>query len=143
MQAMARTADTDVIGLVRSAAKGDQVAFARIVSAYHDDMRRICAFVARDHDIAEDACQVAWSIAWRKLGTIREPARLRPWLMRVAVNEARKQLNQRGRRAEVEWLAARGSTPREVDPETGIDALDLRAALDHLSADDRALLAMR
>ena len=140
---MTRTADADVIGLVRSAAKGDEVAFARIVDAYHDDMRRICAFVARDHDIAEDACQAAWSIAWRKLGSIREPARLRPWLMRVAVNEARKQLHQRGRRAEVEWLAARAGSSSETDPETGIDALDLRAALDHLNPDDRALLAMR
>ena len=37
----------------------------------------------------------------------------------------------------------RGGLPRGVDPETGIDSLDLRAALARLSPDDRALLAMR
>jgi RNA polymerase sigma-70 factor (ECF subfamily) len=132
MGAITMTADADVTRLVRSAAKGDEVAFARIVAAYHEDMRRVCTFVTRDPGIADDACQAAWSIAWRKLGSIREPSRLRPWLVRVAVNEARKQLRSRGRRAQVESLAARMSGSRGVDPETGIDSLDLRAALARL-----------
>ncbi len=137
------TADTDVTGLVRSAARGDEVAFTRIVAAYHEDMRRVCLFVTRDAEMAEDATQAAWSIAWRKLGSVREPTRLRPWLVRVAVNEAKKQLRRRGRRVEVEALAGRVGGSRGVDPETGVDSLDLRAALARLGPDDRALLAMR
>lgn len=126
-----------------SAAEGDEFAFARIVDAHHDDMRRVCTFITRDHDLAEDAVQAAWSIAWRKLGSIREPAKLRPWLMRVAVNEAKRALKSRSRRTEVESLVARAGVPSGRDPETGIDALDLRDALKRLDPDERALLAMR
>ena len=123
--------------------RGTTVAFARLVDAYHDDMRRVCAFITRDMGIAEDAVQTAWSIAWRRLGTVREPARLRSWLMRVAANEAKKSLRKRGRRIAVESLSVGLGAPVGVNPETGIDAVDLRTALARLDAEDRALLAMR
>lgn len=144
MGAMTRMVDADVISLIGPAARGDEVAFARLVGAFHEDMRRVCCFVARDPAIADDAFQAAWSIAWCKLASVRDPERVRPWLLRVAINEAKKLLKKRGRRAEVESLALRrGGLSRGVDPETGIDSLDLRAALARLSPDDRALLAMR
>ena len=126
-----------------SAAEGDEVAFARIVDAHHDDMRRVCLFITRDRDLAEDAVQAAWSIAWRKLGSVRDASKLRSWLMRVAVNESKRVLKKRRRRIEVESLAAGFGAPSGRDPETGIDALDLREALGRLKPDDRALLAMR
>jgi RNA polymerase sigma-70 factor (ECF subfamily) len=143
MDAMPSAADKDLAGVIATAATGDDVAFARIVDAHHDDMRRVCAYITRDMGLAEDAVQTAWSIAWRKLGSVREPARLRSWLMRVAANEAKKSLRKRGRRTDVESLSVRLSAPVGVNPETGIDALDLRDALARLDADDRALLAMR
>ena len=39
------------------------MAFGRIVAAHHDDMRLVCAFITRDHALAEDAVQAAWSIS--------------------------------------------------------------------------------
>jgi RNA polymerase sigma-70 factor, ECF subfamily len=144
MGAMATAVEADVVALVRSAAKGDEIAFARLVDAYHEDMRRICTFVARDPALADDAVQSAWSIAGRKLGTVRDPSHLRPWLLRVAVNETKKLLRKRGRRVAMESLAVRTvGIPRTLDPETGIESLDLQAALARLSSDERALLAMR
>lgn len=136
-------AEQEFTAVLASAAEGDEFAFARIVDAHHDDMRRVCAFITRDQDLAEDAVQTAWSIAWRKLGSVHEPSKLRPWLMRVAVNEAKRALKKRGRRTEVESLVARFGAPSGRDPATSIDALDLRDALKRLDPDDRALLAMR
>jgi RNA polymerase sigma-70 factor, ECF subfamily len=143
MDVMPGAADQDLAGVVASAATGDEIAFARIVDAYHDDMRRVCAFITRDMGLAEDAVQVAWSIAWRRLGSVREPARLRSWLMRVAANEAKKSLRKRSRRIAVESLGVGLGAPVGVNPETGVDAVDLRKALARLDPDDRALLAMR
>jgi RNA polymerase sigma-70 factor, ECF subfamily len=143
MHAMPSAADKDLADIIATAVTGDDVAFARIVDAYHDDMRRVCAFITRDMGLAEDAVQTAWSIAWRKLGSVREPARLRSWLMRVAVNEAKRSLRDRGRRIAVESLGVGPAAPVGVNPETGIDAVDLRKALARLDANDRALLAMR
>jgi RNA polymerase sigma-70 factor (ECF subfamily) len=135
--------EQEFTAVMASAADGDEFAFARIVDAHHEDMRRVCTFITRDQDLAEDAVQAAWSIAWRKLGSIREPSKLRPWLMRVAVNEAKRALKSRSRRTEMESLVARAGAPAGRDPETGIDALDLREALKRLDPDERALLAMR
>src|SRR3954468_20783571 len=88
-------------GLMRLAADGDEGAFARIVDAYHADMSSVCFVVTGgDVELAEEAVQAAWAIAWRKLHTVRDPERLRAWLVSIAVNEAR-QLGRRQRRGRV------------------------------------------
>ncbi len=143
MGAMAQVADQDFVGIVESAAAGDEIAFGRIVAAYHDDMCRVCAYISGDDALAEDAVQTAWSIAWRKLDSLREPARLRPWLMRVAVNETKKLLGQRGRRARVEVAVDVSRVCGGVDPATGIDSLDMLTALLELDPEERTLLALR
>jgi DNA-directed RNA polymerase specialized sigma24 family protein len=45
------------------AAAGDEVAFRRIIAAHHGDMRRVCAYIAGDLNLAEEATQAAWAIA--------------------------------------------------------------------------------
>lgn len=140
---MAGAASADLRGVLASAAAGDEVAFGRIVAAYHEDMRRVCAFVTRDEAVADDAVQAAWTIAWRKLGSVRDPERLKPWLMRVAVNEAKHLMRRRRRRTEVEAATDATAERGGIDPATRVDALDLHAAMDRLDPDDRALLALR
>ena len=101
---------------VRLAAAGDTVAFARIVAAYHADMVRVAYVVAGgDQDLADDAVQAAWSIAWRKLGSLRDPERLKPWLVSVAANEAR-QLCRRRRRASVVEIDVAVDDPGRARP---------------------------
>ncbi len=143
MGVMAGTADRDLPTIVASAVAGDEVAFGRIVAAYDDEMYRVCVAVCRDRAIAADAVQCAWAIAWRKLGSVRQPERLRPWLVAVAVNEGKKQLRKRTQRSEVEYGSDVPDMRDEVDPATGIGMLDLIAAVERLTPDDRALLAMR
>jgi RNA polymerase sigma factor (sigma-70 family) len=143
MQAMSQTSDLELAGVIASAAAGDEYAFARIVGAYHEDMRRVCLFVTRDEALADDAVQAAWSTAWRTLGSVRQPERLRPWLVSVAVNKARDLLRDGRRRSDAERRAYGPAIPAGIDPATGIDALDLLAAMDRLAPEDRALIAMR
>jgi RNA polymerase sigma-70 factor (ECF subfamily) len=99
--------------------------------------------MTRDEALAEDAVQSAWAIAWRKLGTLKEPERLRPWLVSVAVNQARDMLRKRRRTLEIDLDASTGRVTGGVDPATGIESLDLLAAMDRLEPEDRALIAMR
>lgn len=127
---------------VADAAAGDADALARIVGAHHDDMARICFVICGDQDLAQDAVQSAWPIAWRKLGTLRDPERLRPWLMAVAANEAR-QLLRRQRRRPVVQLEVADVGSRHGDPAANSDLTDLAIALRRLSPDDRTLLALR
>ncbi|OGO57197.1 MAG: hypothetical protein A2V85_06040 [Chloroflexi bacterium RBG_16_72_14] len=147
MEVIARDAAT-ATSIVRLAAAGDTVAFARIVAAYHADMIRVAYVVSGgSQDVADDAVQSAWAVAWRKLGSLRDPDRLKPWLVSVAANEAR-QLCRRARIGTVVQLDLGSADPGvadpgEPDPADRADALDLEGALRHLSADERALLALR
>src|SRR4051812_12514861 len=88
----------DVRGTVASAAAGDVVSLARIVERYHRDMARVCAVITGDPDTAEEAVQAAWPVAWRRLGSLRDPERLRAWLVSIAANEARQLLRRERRR---------------------------------------------
>ncbi len=126
---------------VALAAAGDEAAFARLVAANHADMARVAFVVCGDRALAEDAVQAAWLVAWQKLRSVHDPDRVRPWLVSVTANEARQMLRRR-RGPVVEIDMAAPDDPRS-DPAAGIERVDLRRALSHLSADDRALLAMR
>ncbi len=127
---------------VAAAASGDENAFARIVAAHQQDMVRVCQVITRDAEAANDAVQEAWAIAWRQLSELREPHRLRSWLVAIAANEARQSMRRQRRQAVTE-LPTDG--PRDDDEGTRIwsGRIDLRNALAHLTVDDRQLLALR
>jgi RNA polymerase sigma factor (sigma-70 family) len=143
MGVMAEATERDLRRIVASAAAGDEVAFGRIVAAYHGEMLRICVAIARDQAIAEEAVASAWSVAWRRFRSLREPDRVRPWLISVAVNETRQLLRRHRRRAAVEVPIDLAMQRGGVDPATGIAHVDLADRLEQLDPDDRALLVLR
>jgi len=126
--------------IVERAVAGDETAFARIVAAHHGDMARIAFFVCGDLDIAEEAEQSAWAVAYRRLKDLKDPERLRPWLMSVAANEARQIIRSRHRRTVREIAVTDPSQPRSVDQAA---LIDLHAALGRLDPKDRAIVGMR
>lgn len=128
--------------LVSLAAGGDEAAFTQIVAAHHDDMMRVSFVVCGDADLADEAVAAAWLIAWRKLGDLREPDRLRPWLVSIAANEARQAVRRRRRRGVME-LAMADAAVAPGDPAARTADIDLINALARLDPDDRALLALR
>src|SRR3954453_5811803 len=131
-------------GLMRLAAEGDEVAFARIVDAHHADMERVCFVVTGgDAELTAEAIQSAWPIAWRKLDTIREPERLRPWLISIAANQARQLARRRRRGRVLEISVAMDPTATAPDPAARVVDIDLRNALARLKPEDRALIALR
>jgi RNA polymerase sigma-70 factor (ECF subfamily) len=132
----------NLAGAVALAVAGDEAAFARIINAHHDDMTRVCFVICGDLDVADEAVQAAWTIIWRRLGSLRDPDRLRPWLVSVAANEARQLSRRRRRRAIVE-LAVGATARAGGDPALRVPDLDLTNALARLDPDDRALLALR
>jgi len=143
MEAVTRMADREGASLLTSAAAGDEVAFRRIIAKHHEDMRRVAAYVTGSHAVAEEATQAAWLIAWRKIGNVRDEAYLRPWLVSVAANEARRLMRRQRRRAEFEVVAEASGESGGIDPATGVVVIDLDAAMSRLDPEDRALLAMR
>ena len=130
-------------GLVRLAVDGDEAAFATIVRRHHEDMVRVSFVVCGDYDLAEEAVAAAWPNVWRRLRSLREPDRLRPWLCSVAANEARQLVRSRRRRSVREITIDPEAAGFATDPAGRAADLDLANALARLAPDDRALLALR
>ena len=73
--------------LVDKALQGDTDAFGAIVDQYNALMMRTALMIIGDRDIAADAVQDALIQAWQHLPGLREAGALRPWLMRIVVNQ--------------------------------------------------------
>jgi RNA polymerase sigma-70 factor, ECF subfamily len=54
--------------------------------SYREDVFRICLGFSRNPQDAEDLSQEAYLKALRKIGTVRDPGALKPWLLRIARN---------------------------------------------------------
>ena len=101
-------------------------------------------------DDAEDAAQEAILRAWRHWGELRDPAAVRPWLLRITVNVCRQWrrggFGARLRQTlpltaeQMDLIAALDADPGASD-HTG--ALDLRATVNHLPAQMRLIVALR
>ena len=126
---------------VRLAAAGDERAFARLVSEHHPSMARVAYAITGNADTAADAVQSAWTIAWRRLGALRDHGSIRAWLIAIAANEARQQIRRAGTRGVLDLTVT--DFPGPGDPADRIATLDLARVLRGLSRDDRTLLALR
>jgi RNA polymerase sigma factor (sigma-70 family) len=127
---------------VRGAATGDEVAFARLIDEYHEHMVRAAYVVVGDVQLAHEAAQDSWVIAWQRLASLRDPEKIRPWLVAICANEARR-LARRSKRRRVIEIALEAPEPDPVGPAAVIDVLDLERALTRLKPEERGLLAMR
>jgi RNA polymerase sigma factor (sigma-70 family) len=91
-----RAPSTVVIGLTRLAderlaravANGDERAFATIYERYHQELYRYCYWIVRNCDDAYDALQSTLLRSLSALQRRQRDAPLRPWLFRIAHNEA-------------------------------------------------------
>ena len=128
--------------LVRAATAGDRGAFAAIYDRYADRLHDFCWSVLRDRDEAADATQDAFLVAAERLGQLRDPERLRPWLYAVARSQAFRRVRARSRVApeeEMTELPDPASGPEQAAERSDLRELVWNAAAG-LSERDRALL---
>ena len=134
--------------LVRRAQRGDLGAYGQIVARHQELAFRAAYVVTRNAADAQDVAQDAFVKAHAALGSFDVTRPLRPWLLRIVVNEARNRRRAEGRR---EHLATRAAAQASVEaapsPEAAalgaLEAAELRAAIAGLGDDDRLLIFMR
>ena len=83
------------VRLSRRAKRGDEGAFEEIFRSHHQELYRYCLAILRDRDDAEDALQATMAAALRSLPGEERHVEIRPWLFRVAHNEAISLLRKR------------------------------------------------
>jgi RNA polymerase sigma-70 factor (ECF subfamily) len=116
---------------------------ANLVAAHDRDMTKVCYFILGDRDLARDATQESWLRYWAHPPELRQPGKIRSWLLTVAANEARKILRRRRIAVRLEPLSAATATLSSVDPGDRAAEIDVHSVLGTLKPDDRLLLAMR
>ncbi len=91
------TAPAGDADLVTATLGGDRAAFERIVERYQRLLCSLAYSTLGDVRASEEAAQEAFVAAWTKLGELREPAKLRPWLcaiLRSKVSHHRRRLGR-------------------------------------------------
>jgi RNA polymerase sigma-70 factor (ECF subfamily) len=88
--------DSDAL-LVQRAAAGDQRAFELLVIKYQRRLQRLIGRMVRDSDLVEDIAQETFIRAYRALPQFRGESQFYTWLYRIAVNTAKKFLQERKR----------------------------------------------
>ena len=83
--------------LVAGVLAGDQAAFAEVYDRYADRLYDFANSMLRNREDAADAVADAFLICAEKLGQLREPDRLRPWLYAIVRTECLARIRGRGR----------------------------------------------
>jgi RNA polymerase sigma factor (sigma-70 family) len=143
------SAEPDESRLVAAAKGGDTLAYAQLLRRHQAVAFRAASLIAGSAAEAEDATQEACVKAWLALERFRPTAPFRPWLVQIAINEARNGRRAAGRRA---GLALRvGDDPAgslaapsaEAETLASEERARLAAAVEELGEDDQLVIAAR
>src|SRR4051812_44584654 len=130
--------------LARLAAGGSERAFAVLYERHHQSLYRYARTIVRHDEDARDVLQTTMAgalTALRRRGVPDAP--MRPWLFRIAHNEAVSVLRRRGRTIELEEAPEPGARSLEARVEERSRLTTLVADLQDLPVRQRSALVMR
>src|SRR4029453_12979458 len=96
-------------GLRSQAARADSAALAAMYERHHQALYRYCRSILRDDEEALDALQSTMAKALAALRDEERDFEVRPWLFRIAHNEAISRLRQRRETVDIEAIGSVGS----------------------------------
>ena len=143
------SAVSDERRLVAAAKAGDQYAYGRLLERHQAVAFRAAYLITGSAAEAEDATQEACVKAWLALGRFRPAAPFRPWLVRIAINEAhnRRRSASRSIRLALRLGGELGdplpAPSAELEALAGEQRVRLVAAVGRLREDDQLVIAAR
>ncbi len=130
--------------MVTAIVAGDPAGLAAAYDSYAASLHAYCRTLLADPADAADAVQDTFVIAAAKLGALRDPDRLRPWLYAVARNECHRRLRGRARQADLD--EAGEMTDLSADVSEQAERGELRglvlAAIGGLNPGDREVIEL-
>jgi RNA polymerase sigma factor (sigma-70 family) len=125
------------------AVRGDAAALTAIYERHHQALYRYCRSILRDDEEARDALQSTMAKALTALRDEQRDFELRPWLFRIAHNEAISRVRRRREVADPDAVAAASTDSLAQDVEDRERLAHLRADLRDLPERQRAALVLR
>jgi len=139
----------DDAALVRAVQEGNASAKAELFHRYAPQLERLITHLLGYDAELSDILQETFVAALRSLGSLKDPAALKPWLCTIATLTARKTLRTRGRRRWLRYFTDEAEEAR-YEPQTDPSNEDsLRAArevyaiLARFPVDERLPFALR
>jgi RNA polymerase sigma-70 factor (ECF subfamily) len=140
--------DAEIIQLVLG---GEIDAFDELVRRTRRPAYRLARRITRNHEDADDVVQDSYVKAYRALARFEPGRAFGPWFLTIVARSALSQIRQRTRRASVplDEPGADGTTLAEKIPDAAMDVtgmqrlLDVEEALERLTEEQRAILALR
>lgn len=122
--------------LVQRAATGDRRAFTALYRRHARYLAGVAFRLLGDSGELDDVVQEAFLIALRGLGNLKDPSRVRPWLVTILVRRVQRRLRSRMRRS---WLGRELLlvSPTASDPHVSREVSDLYRALERLPVELR------
>jgi RNA polymerase sigma factor (sigma-70 family) len=146
---MTGSAELDERRLIAAARAGDQNAYAELLRRHQAVVFRAAYLITGSEAEAEDATQEASVKAWRALDRFRPGAPFRPWLIRIAINEARNRRRSAGRhaglilRVSADRTGAGSAPSAETEAMAADERARLTSAIGRLREDDQLVIATR
>jgi len=140
--------------LVKSAKRGDMLAFEELVGRHRDKIYARAFSMMRNEDEALDLSQEAWVKGWQRLVQFHGDSSFATWMTRIVINLCLDQLrkNKRHRAESIELMNEEsGGVERqmpvvEVNPTEGLERGELRQRIDkalaQLSHEHRTVLIL-
>lgn len=134
-------------GLATALASGDLDALGAIYDRHADGIHDFCWSMLRDEHAAADVTQDVFVMAAQKIGQLRDPTKLRPWLYAIARHRCFRRIEERQRIVTLDdWASASVSDAPSAE-ETAVEAVSddeaqriVWAVAEGLEPRDRAVL---
>lgn len=129
--------------LIVLAKGGDREAFSSLIRPSYKMLYSVCYSILGNAEDAKDAAQEAALSAYKNIETFKDRSKFSTWLYKIALNKAKDLLKQKMNREHLPLEEAGASAKTEEGYEAKLVELDLRAALQKLSVQQRELLVLR
>ena len=124
--------------LVRSAQKGDMIAFEELVARHRDKLYARAFSMMRNEEEAIDLSQEAWVKGWQRLVQFQGESSFVTWMTRIVINLCLDQLrkHKRQRTESIEAMDEEsGGVERQmpvvtINPSDGLERTELRQRID-------------
>jgi len=132
--------------MIAGARAGDTQAFQMLVKRYEQQVYRAAYFILRDPDEAEEVAQEAFMRGYKTIKNFKQDQPFRPWILRIAVNQALTAVRKLKRRREIS-VESPSVVPSDYDIDEALidkDRADtLIAALNQMQERERVVIYLR
>lgn len=126
--------------IIARARTGRADALDSLLELHGEEIQAVAYSVARDHYAAEDITAETIITAWQRIGSLRDPARLRTWMLRIATRQALQYL-RRARRTQRGSLGENDQAADGFEADV-VDRLAIEEAISQLPPRMRVVIAL-